>query len=360
MSRVPAPLVLMVLMATGCPDCPGPSGEDAGTTTSSSGGGGDAGNSDAGRRDGGARDGGDGGFACGPETPGFGEACGDCGVQACNPAGQLVCQDPGKNACDVCGQLDNRGGIVGRTCGTCGIVGCADGGLVTECQGEHPPNDCGGCQDFPLLGGGRRDGGVVDGGDGGMVTSDGGFGTPKGPPDGGCSLCGTGTWACMASLNDLSCWGGRAPDNACNSCNGRCIQHHADMADLSQGAFIRAGTRAIIEDVGTDLAMRTSASAGTKILTFEPLITGPGGLVMEAAIVYLSPTERQDDPNAFALQELFGAYSFGELGDPVRQYLLYPRVATSLPTLRHVIIYDGFLQQVVSRGRLVAGPPPGP
>jgi hypothetical protein len=259
----------------------------------------------------------------------------------------LTCADPGKNACGVCGQLELTGGIVGRTCGTCGMVGCADGGLVTECQGEHMPNACGGCAAFPQLSGAFIP-------DGGTVLD----GSEKGPPDAGCSSCGTGVWNCQVSLNDLSCVGGRAANNACGGCGSRCIKYYADLGDLSEGAFILAGTRAIIEDVGTDRAMRTSATAGTKILTFEPLLTGPAGLVMEGAVVYLSPTEFHTDPTAYALAELFSAYSYGMPGDPVRQYLIYPNLDAALSSMRYVIIYDGFLQRVVSRGPLTAGAPP--
>ncbi|MBI5493671.1 MAG: hypothetical protein HY904_01510 [Deltaproteobacteria bacterium] len=328
----------VVIACDGCPVGGGDAGPDAGGGGDGGGNSSSSGSSsgDAGRRDGGSRDGGDGGPGCGPDTPGFGEACGDCGYMVCGRGGELTCQDPGKNACDVCGQLDTAGGIVGRTCGSCGMVGCADGGLVTECQGEHPPNACGGCEDFPLL---------ADG-------------DPRGPPDAGCSSCGTGRWSCRASLNDLSCWGGRAESSSCGTC-GPCIKYRADMSDLSQGAFVLAGTRAVIEDVGVDQAMGTTPG-DTLLLTFEPLLTGPGGLVMEAAIVYLSPTSQHDDSNAFALRELFSAYSFGERGDPVRQYHVYPPLPSYLPGMRYVIIFDGFLGQVVSRGELVAGPPPGP
>ncbi|MEW5853682.1 MAG: hypothetical protein AB2A00_33210 [Myxococcota bacterium] len=321
-------LALLVLSLAACPECPSPGPGDAGgggTTSSSSSSSGASGSSSSGVvGDGGVQDGGpsggDGGTGCGPNTEGFGEPCGDCGAMLCNQQGELACADPGKNACDACGELDTSNGIVGRECGSCGIVGCADGGLATVCTGEHPPNACGGCLDFP------------DG---------------KGPPDAGCSECNTGRWRCQVSLNDLSCWEGRGTDTSCGDCQ-RCIRYTADMSDLSQGAYILAGTRAIIEDVGADTDMGTSPTS-THVLTFDPLILGPGGAVMEGAIVFLSPSDRHDDPNAFALPEFFSAYDFGQPGDPVRQF----HIDFDLDQMNYVIIYDGFLDQVVSRGELI-------
>lgn len=318
--------VTALLLGTACMDCGPVTGSDAGprndagASTSSSGGGGDGGSADGSVPDGGS--------ACGPNTPGFGEACGDCGHKACRN-GELTCLDPGKNACNACGPLDLSGGIVGRDCGTCGVVGCADGGMVTECQGEHPPNACGGCLDLPLN---------------------------EGPPDAGCSSCGTGTWNCGVLLNDLICVRGRAT-NACGSCD-RCIQYHADMEDLSDGQFILGGTRALIEDVGEDPDLGTFAGQ-TQILTFEPLISTLAGLVLEEALVYLSPTENHADPGAFALAPYFSNHVFLEPGDAIRQYPLYPLVSEALPTLHWVIIYDGFLNRQLARGRLLTGPPPG-
>lgn len=366
-------LWLGALLLAGCTEaCPSP-GTDGGSSggggrdASASGGQGDGGRTDGGRTDGGSAD---SGPSCGPDTPRFGEACGDCGARACNRNGQLECMDPGFNACGVCGQLDNSGGIVGRTCGSCGVVGCADGGLITECQGEHPPNDCGGCGTIPAF---------------------------KGAPDAGCSGCMTGVWSCSADQNDLWCVGGRAT-NACGSC-GRCITHHADLEDLSNGVFFLAGTRVIIEDVGRDVAMGTLpppappvdagradgggvavdagradggvvvdagtpdagdplAGLGTKVLSFEPLLSGPAGLSLESAIIYLSPSTSQADPGAFSLTPFFSLQGGGTVADPLRQYNIYPMLDAQLANQNYVLVFDGFLGQVVARGRLNAGPPP--
>jgi hypothetical protein len=125
------------------------------------------------------------------------------------------------------------------------------------------------------------------------------------------------------------------------------------MADLGQGAFIRAGTVAVVEDVGEDPDMGTSAGR-THLVTFDPLVVGPGAAVLEGAAVYLSPSEQHTDPLAFALLEFFSAYSFGQPGDPVRQY----HVPYPLEGMTHLIVFDSFLGTVVSRGRLVPGPPP--
>ena len=271
-------------------------------------------------------DGGDAGPGCGPETPGYGEPCGDCGALICGNDGELDCQDPGFNQCGVCGQLITSGGILGRDCGSCGLVTCADGGLVTECTGEHPPNDCGGCGTIP---------------------------TTRGPPDAGCSSCMTGVWNCQASLNDVSCWKGRGT-TSCGGCE-RCVLKHAMMQDLTQGQFVRAGTVAVLEDVGIDTAMQT-VSGSTVILTFDPLVVAPAALALPQADIFLSPTENHADPNALALGDWFAASVLDTPGDPVRQYKVYFPVTN----MQWVIIFDGFLGQVISRGQLVDGPPPAP
>lgn len=313
-----------VLLAAACDGCINNPTPDAGTgSSSSSGGRSDGGRGDGGARDGGRVDAGDAGPRCSPETPGYGESCGECGAMICGNDGELTCQDPGKNQCGVCGQLLTTGGILGRDCGTCGTVTCADGGLATECTGEHPKNDCGGCGTIPV---------------------------GRGPPDAGCSTCLTGTWACQSSLNDVSCWMGRAP-TSCGGC-GQCVKFHAAMQDLSQGQFVRAGTTAIIEDVGVDTDVGTSQTQPL-ILTFNPYVVGPAGLQLPQAVVYLSPTMEHTDPGAFALSEWFAASVLDTTGDPVRQYRIYFPV----DSMRWVIIYDGFLGQVVSRGELVMGPP---
>ncbi|MFH1810198.1 MAG: hypothetical protein ABIJ09_15740 [Pseudomonadota bacterium] len=274
--------------------------------------------------------------SCGPNTPLYGDPCGDCGMYLCDLTGALVCIDPGRNACNVCGELDESAGRLGHPCGSCGQVQCTADGLATHCVGEHTPNACGGCEPINPVDAGSPDAHL------------------KGPPGASCSSCGSGTWRCTADLNDLACHRGRGL-TACGSCE-RCVLYHATMDQRFGGAYLKAGTLALVEDTGTDVDVGSSEVAGTsRSLVFDPLIAGPGASGLALAYVMLSPTADPDDFNAMLMFPEFSASGDGIQSDDLRRYIVYSWM--SLDEYRYVLIYDYFLETLISVGELVPGPP---
>lgn len=340
-------LLMLCAAAAGCPDLP-----DVFALADSAALFADAGPSDGARPDTAGVDipaeaGADAG--CGPSTPGYGEPCGDCGLNVCDLEGQLICYDPGLNLCGVCGELDDTVGAPGGGCGSCGRVTCAADGLATECTDEHPPNECGGCT-------------VINEPDGGP------WGLPyRGPPGAACSSCGTGVWRCTADQNDLACFRGRGP-TSCGGCQ-RCVLFHAEMDQRYNGSYIKAGTLALIEDTGTDQDVGSDELSGNNIsLTFDPLVAGPGASALAMAYVFLWPRAldefNPDDWDAFWLMPEFAASIDPDPSDPyeepipadlVRRYMIWS--FEPLEFYRYVIIYDFFFETVISAGELMPGPP---
>ena len=267
------------------------------------------------------------GPACDQNTPGFGEPCSAdgqepfCGQFFCNPmTDELFCWDPdGPNACGVCGELDESEGRVGEACGEfgCGIAACGDDGTATICEGDHPRNQCGGCADIL------------------PITDE---------PGQACSVCGTGTRTCSRDDNELICWQGRSPDSACGGCE-RCVLFHAWMDERLSGGYIRSGTLAIIEDVGSN----------TRQLVFDPLVEGPGANALVYTQVLLSTTPDPFDGSYTFLSPTFAASTDGVLADPHRSF----RVGgTNIANYNYVVLYDFFLREVISAGALLSGAPP--
>lgn len=342
------PLVLGGLLAS-CEGCfgPGPgddAGEDGGPTLPDGG---------TGRPDGGAPvDGGglpDGstGPLCGENTPGFGEPCGDCGSFVCDQqTDELFCYDRGFNDCGGCGDIDTSAGRLNDPCGEhgCGVVRCNDEGTAMICEGDHERNVCGGCGDIM-------------------------------PPDLGepCSACGTGTRTCTRDQDALVCWRGRAPNNQCNSCDP-CVQYHAFMDERLGGGYLRTGTVAVFEDAGN----------GQQQMVFLPLVEGPGAAVLPLAHLLLTNTPEPEltfpSFGCFADVEcpgtqrciaqvgvcIEGAWlptpfaanvsGLNQIADPVRSY---STVGIDPGAYRYLVLYDWFLERVVSLGEIVEGPPPG-
>jgi len=285
---------------------------------------------------------------CGPETPNYGEACGQCGLYICDLEDQLICFDPGPNGCGVCGDLDDSAGTPGTGCGSCGLVACAVDGLATECTGEHPPNECGGCAVI------NPDGGVV--------------GRPyRGPPGASCSSCGTGNWRCTADQNDLACFRGRGP-TSCGGCQ-RCVLYHAEMDQRFGGSYIKAGTLALVEDTGTDTDVGSDELSGNNIsLIFDPLVAGTGVSALAMGYIFLWPRDLDefdpDDFDAFWLTPEFAAsvdpdpqspYVEPTPADELRRYMIWSFYPVDM--YRYVVVYDFFFEQVISAGALVPGPP---
>jgi hypothetical protein len=318
------------MLLPACPGCEPPvvdAGPDSGVV--------DGGVDDAGTQDdGGVK--GDGGVEpqCSENTEGFGEPCaaqsGDplCGqMLCCTPdipfcsEGQLLwCYDLGPNDCGGCGDLDTSAGRINESCGEygCGIVACAEGGTATECVGDRPPNQCGGCLDI-----------LVDAGPGDI-----------------CSACLSGTQTCTRDQNDLVCWRGRTPDNVCGGCD-RCIAAHAYMDERFGGGYLRTGTIAIFEDVGGPLVQ----------LSFDPLVEGPGTNGLPWAQLYLSSTENPANGVAVALSPVFAQATMGITADPVRHYSI---PFTTIPdTYPYLVLFDLYLNAVISVGLITEGPPPG-
>jgi hypothetical protein len=320
-----------VLTSTGCPGCEPPvvdAGDDGGEAD---GGDGD----DAGTLD----DGGEplvdgGGPVCDENTEGFGEPCaaqeGDplCGqmlcctpdIPFCSEGQVLWCYDLGPNDCGGCGDLDTTAGRINDACGEygCGVIACADGGTATECEGDHPPNQCGGCLDI-----------LVDAGPGDI-----------------CSECMSGTQTCTRDENDLVCWRGRAPDNVCGGCD-RCIAAHAYMDERFGGGYLRTGTIAIFEDIGE----------GNLSLSLDPLVEGPGTNGLPWAQLYLSSTPDPSLGVAVALSPVFAQATSFITADPVRQYgIPYTTIPDTYP---YLVLFDLYLNAVISVGVITPGPPPG-
>ena len=277
--------------------------------------------------DGGQTPEGDAGPICGPQLPGYGEPCAaqmgdpECGQFLCDPqTDALFCYDLGPNDCGGCDELDESAGRVGEACGEfgCGIVVCGEDGTATVCEGDHPRNQCGGCADI----------------------------TPaEQQPGDVCSICGTGVQTCTRDQNDMVCYQGRAPDNVCGGCD-RCVLFHAFMDERFGGGYIRNGTIAIIEDIG----------GGETILTFDPLIEGAGTNGLVLAQVMFATSEDPINDGFFPLTPGF-AEALNDLGaDPVRQFQV--PVSANPAGYRYVVLYDFFLQQVISLGELRSGPPP--
>jgi len=278
--------------------------------------------------------------SCGPGTPGFGEICGEgspqCGVYVCDMSDQLICYDPGQNDCGVCGELDESAGKLDQVCGTCGIVTCNGDGTATECSGEHPRNICGGC-------------GAIAGVDAGSPDA-----AHRGPPGAVCSSCGAGRWLCTTDQNDLACYRGRGT-TSCGGCQ-RCVLYHAAMDQRQNGAFVRNGTIALVEDTGTDVDVGSDNAFDTnQSLVFDPLLVGPAASGLAQAYVILSPTTDPNDWDSVMLSPEFAASALAAPADAVRRYVVNSWI--DLAYYRYVILYDMFFEDTISLGALVAGPP---
>jgi hypothetical protein len=119
------------------------------------------------------------------------------------------------------------------------------------------------------------------------------------------------------------------------------------MDQRFSGGYIRTGTLALIEDIGDNNFQ----------LVFDPLVEGPGADALSLSQVILSLDEDPTSGITLPLNPFF-AESLNQTGaDPVRPYRV--PFATGLETYEHVVIYDYFLQEIISVGTLVAGPPPG-
>lgn len=179
-----------------------------------------------------------------------GDACGTCGVLACDGLEALACTDDTTNACGGCGALN---GEIGDSCGACGsgVLACA--GTETLACGGDETNACGGCttlEESPgsacmaACGAGSL---ACDGTDGlrceGPSVNDcGGCGALAGALDDACGVCGAlsceglDALACVEGpecLEGASC--GADPECATGFCsNGRCAPEG--------WAFIPAGT----------------------------------------------------------------------------------------------------------------------
>lgn len=265
--------------------------------------------------------------ACDQNTPGYGEPCSAsgeqpfCGQFFCNPmTDELFCWDPdGPNACGVCGELDESEGRVGEACGEfgCGVAACGEDGTKTICEGDHPRNQCGGCADIL------------------PVTDE---------PGQTCSVCGTGTRTCSRDDDELICWQGRSPDTVCGGCE-RCVLFHAWMDERFGGGYIRSGTLAILEDIGSN----------ARQLVFDPLIEGPGANALVYTQVLLSTTPDPLEGSYTFLSPSFAASTDGVLADPHRAFFLG---GSNIANYNYVVLYDFFLRDVISAGALVSGPPP--
>lgn len=341
---------LVVLLAMGCDGCFGPidtgdagdggdvSGPDGGSPPIDGGG-----NTDAGPPPDGST-----GPLCDENTPGFGEDCGNCGFFVCESpdAEQLFCYDPGLNDCGGCGDIDTSAGRLGDFCGDfgCGLVECNAEGTATECIGDHERNVCGGC-------------GTI-------------FPADRGES---CSACGTGTRTCTRDQDSLVCWRGRSSNNACGTC-GPCVQNHAFMDERLGGGYIKNGTVAVFEDAGN----------GQRQMVFLPLIEGAGANALVLAHIFLTNTPEPvfmqpvagcfsafDCPTGFDcvsqigtcvegawLQQPFAAQlpPLNMGADPVRSY---STVGMTPSSFQYVMIYDWFLENVISLGEILPGPPPG-
>jgi hypothetical protein len=254
---------------------------------------------------------------------------------------ELFCYDLGPNDCGGCGDLDQSEGVVGMACGefSCGTAICNDEGTATVCEGDHERNVCGGCNEF--------------------LT---------GTPGETCSQCNSGTRTCTRDMDSMVCWRGRSPSNQCGGCD-RCVLHHAFMDERLGGGYIRTGTTAVFEDVGT----------GGIQLSFDPLVEGPGANALELAHIYLVPDSPEPEfggtcfsaldcgvgydcafdigqcvkgawvPSQFAAQLI-------EIGaDPVRQYSLF---GVDPGAYDYVVMYDWLLTEIISVGQILPGPPP--
>jgi hypothetical protein len=69
----------------------------------------------------------------------------------------------------------------------------------------------------------------------------------------------------------------------------------------------------------------------------------------------LSPSADPEDPGAMLLFPEFAASGDGILADDVRRYVLYSWMA--LDGFTHVLVYDYFLETLISAGELIPGPP---
>ena len=329
--RVPGPLLVLCLLfgafpsMIGCESCVQPGDPDAGV---------DSGTGEGEGEGEGEGDLIDAGPACSEATPGFGQPCSQdgsfpqCGAFVCNPiTDELVCADPGQNACGVCGDLDTTAGLPGRTCGEfgCGTAVCNADNTATECLDDHPGNACGGCETL----------------------------FPEGAtPGDACSGCGTGEQVCSTDFEELICFRGRESSNRCGGC-GRCVLGWAEMDDRYEGGYVRAGTIALIEDVGGNFntAMR---------VVFDPLVAGPGLDGLPQTSVFLSSG---DDPGvSFAAQLLpeFASSLSGLRSDPHRTYTIPTFI--DLNNFTHVVLYEAspFLLAPISVGVIQLGPPPFP
>lgn len=343
-------LFVVVASLVACEGCPGPgpesdAGEDGGTTLPDGGGGGTDGG--GGGDDGGVIPDGPIGPLCNQDTLGFGEPCGECGFFVCNPeTDELFCYDPGRNDCGGCGDIDTSAGRLNDACGEhgCGVVRCNAEGTATVCEGDHERNVCGGC----------------------TTIEPANLGEP-------CSECGTGTQTCTRDQEQLVCWRGRTPNNACDSC-GPCVQYHAYMDERFGGGYLKTGTVAVFEDAGD----------GAQQMVFLPLIQGAGANALPLAYFFLTNTPEPifsfpviacgsdlDCPGTqgcgaegrvcvegAGIHTPFAANLPGmwQMADPVRTY---STVGVDVGAYRYLVLYDFFLERVISLGEIVPGPPPG-
>lgn len=341
--------VLVVALASACDGCFGPppgddGGDGGGTVTPDAG---DEPDGGGGETDSGVPPDGSAGPLCDQNTPGFGDECGECGFFVCDQqTDELICYDPGFNDCGGCGDIDTSAGRLGDACGEhgCGFVECNDDGTATVCLGDHERNVCGGC---------------------GTIF----------PADLGasCSACGTGVRTCTRDQESLVCWRGRSSTNQCSSCEP-CVQHHAFMDERLGGGYLKTGTVAVFEDVGN----------GQKQMVFLPLIEGPGANALVLAHLFLTNTPEPtfsfpplgcfsdfECPTDFACVTQIGACVEGawlptpfaaqitplfQGADPVRSY---STIGIDPGSYQYVMLYDWFLESVVSLGEIQPGSPPG-
>lgn len=82
-------------------------------------------------------------------APRAGDACGECGIVACDWMGEsLYCELPFGNVCGGCEPLAFEGDLLDSlNCGSCGTVECL-GANEMRCVDQHPLNECGTCADL--------------------------------------------------------------------------------------------------------------------------------------------------------------------------------------------------------------------
>ena len=127
------------------------------------------------------------------------------------------------------------------------------------------------------------------------------------------------------------------------------------MDQRFSGLYLKAGTRALIEDTGLDGDVGSDPLLGTnRSLVFDPLLLGPGASGLAMAYVYVSPTLDINDANAVMLSPEFAASGSDLAADTTRRYAWYPWL--NLEDFHYVMIYDFFFETLISVGTLQLGP----